>query len=73
MVTQYIATQPILDLCEQSTLRPGVRVSQQWWEQAGLDLEGGEEKGGRSSGRFGRRGVDRRGVGNAPIMMTGWY
>ena len=32
MVTQYIATRPILDLCERSTQRPGVRISKQWWE-----------------------------------------
>ena len=40
MVAQYIATQPIMDLCEQITQRPGVRVSWSWWEQAGIDLEG---------------------------------
>ena len=39
-VAQYIATQPILDLCEQSARRPRARVSQRWWEQEGLDLEG---------------------------------
>ena len=36
---QYIATQPILDLCEQATRRPGARVSRRWWEQSGIDLE----------------------------------
>ena len=39
-VAQYIATRPILDLCERSTRRPGARVSRRWWEQADLDLEG---------------------------------
>ena len=39
-VAQYIATRPILDLCERSARRPGARVSQRWWEQDGLDLEG---------------------------------
>ena len=38
-VAQYIATQPILDLCERDTQRPGVRVSWQWWEHAVIDLE----------------------------------
>ena len=38
-VAQYIATQPILDLCEQATRRPGARVSWRWWEQTGIDLE----------------------------------
>ena len=40
MVQQYIATRPILDLCERVTRRPGVRVYRRWWEQAGIDLEG---------------------------------
>ena len=39
-VAQYIATQPILDLCEWSARRPGARMSRRWWEQAELDLEG---------------------------------
>ena len=38
-VRQYIATQPILDLCEQATQRLGTRVSWWWWEQEGIDLE----------------------------------
>ena len=38
-VAQYIATRPIMDLCERSTWRPGSKVSQRWWEQAGIDLE----------------------------------
>ena len=38
-VAQYITMQPILDLCERSTLRTGVRVSRRWWEQAIIDLE----------------------------------
>ena len=37
---QYIATRPILNLCERSARRPGARLSWRWWEQAGLDLEG---------------------------------
>ena len=43
-VTQYIATQPILDLCERSDRSPGAKVSQRWWEQDGLDLEGAEKR-----------------------------
>ena len=38
-VAQYITMQPILDLCERSTLRTGVRVYRRWWEQAIIDLE----------------------------------
>ena len=32
-VVQFIATRTILDLCEQATRRPGVRVYRRWWEQ----------------------------------------
>ena len=44
MVAQYIATRPILDLCERSTRRPGLRVSWRWWEQAGIDVEGAKKR-----------------------------
>ena len=43
-VAQYIATRPILDLCEKSARRPGERLSRRWWEQADLDLEGGNKR-----------------------------
>ena len=39
-VTQYIAKRQILVLCERANQRPGARVSQQWWEQSGIDMEG---------------------------------
>ena len=41
---QYIVMRPVLDLCERSTWRPGARVSQRWWEQASIDLEGEEKR-----------------------------
>ena len=41
---QYIATRPILDLCERSARRPGAWVSRRWWEQDGLDLEGAKKR-----------------------------
>ena len=44
MVTQYIATRPILDICERVTRRPGARVSLWWWEQAGIDLDGAKKR-----------------------------
>ena len=48
-VAQYIAMQPILDLCEQSTQRLGVRVSRRWWEQEGIDLEMEKERAAEST------------------------
>ena len=44
MVAQYIATRPIMDLCERAIRRPGARVSWWWCEQAGIDLEGAKKK-----------------------------
>ena len=39
-VVQYIATNPIMDLCMSVKRKPGTRVEMRWWEQEGLDLEG---------------------------------
>ena len=38
MVAHYIATRPILDLCERYTWQPVEMVSRRCWEQAGIDL-----------------------------------
>ena len=43
-VAQYIATQPIMDLCERTTWWPVSGVSRRWWEQAGIDLEGAKKR-----------------------------
>ena len=47
-VAQYIATWPIMDLCERSNSWPGVRMSWRWWKQAGIDLEGEKERSAES-------------------------
>ena len=36
-VAQFIATRPILGLCEVAERRRGTRVPQRWWEQPGID------------------------------------
>ena len=38
-VAKYIATRPLLDLCEHTKRRGGVRVSRRWWDQKGIDWE----------------------------------
>ena len=38
-VIQYIATNPIMDLCLEVEQHPGTRVSKEWWDQECLDLE----------------------------------
>ena len=43
-VAQYIATQPILDLCERSARRLGAWVYRRWWKHAGLYLEGAKKR-----------------------------
>ena len=38
-VAQYVATRPILDLCEGARPQEGARVILRWWEQSGIDWE----------------------------------
>ena len=44
-VAQYIATQPLLDLCVGARAREGAKVALMWWEQAGIDWGKSKEKG----------------------------
>ena len=44
MFVQYIATQPILYLCERSVQRPEDWVSWRWWEQEVIGIEGAKER-----------------------------
>ena len=44
-VTQYIATRPILDLCEGARAREGAKVPMRWWDQADIDWETAKSKG----------------------------
>ena len=43
-VAQYIATRPLLDLCEGARPREGARVTLRWWEQSGIDWEKAKAK-----------------------------
>ena len=43
-VTQFIATRPILELCEKANRRPGARLARRWWEQTGIDWKGARER-----------------------------
>ena len=44
-VAQYIATRPLLDLCEGARAREGARVPMRWWNQAKIDWEAEKSKG----------------------------
>ena len=45
-VAQYIATRPLLDLCEEAREREGTRVPIRWWNQTGIDWEAAKARGG---------------------------
>ena len=51
-VAQYIATRPLLDLCEGASAREGTRVPLRWRNQKDIDWETakarGEEEGGET-------------------------
>ena len=41
---QFIATRPILGLCEVVVRRPWTRVPRRWWEHTGIDWKAAREK-----------------------------
>ena len=43
-VAQFVATRPILALCEGSEQRGGTRVPRRWWEQTGIDWRLAQER-----------------------------
>ena len=55
-VAQFIATRPFLGLCEVAERRQGTMVTQQWWEQSGIDWKLAREKGGKGGGNSRTRG-----------------
>ena len=60
MVVQYIATRPLLDLCEGARAREGAKVPLRWWYQAGIDWETAKAKGVEID-RTDRTGTDTEG------------
>ena len=44
MVAQFIATRPIMGLCEGAVRRMEARVPRRWWDQTGIDWKGAREK-----------------------------
>ena len=51
IIAQYIATRPILDLCERSVWRPRACFYWRWWDQEGIDLEGERGRAAAASNR----------------------
>ena len=52
-VAQYIATRPLLDLCEGDRAREDVRVSMWWWNQAEIDWVTAKLKGMKTNSTSG--------------------
>ena len=50
MVAQFIATQPILGLCEVTERRPGTRVPRRWWEHTGINWKAAREAAAENNG-----------------------
>ena len=44
-VAQYIATRPLLVLCEGTKQIGGARVARRWWDQKGIDWEKAKARG----------------------------
>ena len=49
-VAQFIATRPILGLCEVSERRTGTRVPRRWWEQTRIDWKAARENAAAKDG-----------------------
>ena len=49
-VAQFIATRPILGLCEVAERWPGTRVPMRWWEQTGIDWKASRENAAAKNG-----------------------
>ena len=47
---QFIATRPILGLCEVEERRRGTQVPRRWWEQTGIDWKSAREKAAAQEG-----------------------
>ena len=59
-VAQYIATRPLLDMCEGARAREGAKVPRRWWDHAGIDWETAKAKGGKTN-RTDETGTDTEG------------
>ena len=61
-VAQYIATRPLLDLCEGARPREGARVTLRWWEKSGIYWGKAKAKGTETETTSGSEtGQTRRG------------
>ena len=77
-VAQFIATRPILGLCEVAEQRRGTRVPQWWWEQSGIDWSLAREKAAAAAEQAGANAAEIETPGSGaeadsePSPTTGW-
>ena len=57
-VAQFIATRPILGLCEVAEKRRGTRVPQRWWGQSGIDWGLVREKAAAAAAQAGANAAE---------------
>ena len=75
-VAQFIATQPILGICEMAELRRGTRVPQRWWEQSGIYWSLAREEAAAAAEQAGAHAADTEtpgsGADSEPAPTLGW-
>ena len=77
-VVQFIATRPILGLCEVVERRRGTRVPQRWWEQSGIYWSLERKKAAAAAERAGENAEETETPGSGaetdsePAPTTGW-
>ena len=69
-VAQYIATLPLLDLCEGAKQREGARVTLRWWDQTGIDWEKAKAREAKTESAS-ESGTDMEGGGGAGHRKQG--
>ena len=75
---QFIATQPIMGLCEVAERRRGTCVPQRWWERSGIDWSlarvkaaAAAEKAGANAAETRHRDRERKRIRNQPPRRGG--
>ena len=78
MVAQFIATRPIMGLCEVAERRRGTCVPQRWWEQSGIYWNLAREKAASAAEQAGANEEETEKPGSGagedskPAPMRGW-
>ena len=77
-VAQFIATQPILGLCDVAERQRGTRVPQRWWDQSGINWSLAREKAAAEAAQVGANVTESETPGSGaeaesePAPTPGW-